>query len=118
MEAAGVRRMSVMGLSYGGFMAYSMAAQFPEAVERVVIGCAGVCLEENDIDEESTSIEKNSNMDDGLFKVKSVDEAIEILLAQTPAKLRELMRLSFYKPVKNVPSCFLSDFINGLDAEG
>ncbi|KAH6760152.1 alpha/beta-Hydrolases superfamily protein [Perilla frutescens var. hirtella] len=104
MEAAGVRRMSVVGLSYGGFVAYSMAAQFPEAVERVVIGCAGVCLEEKD-------------MDDGLFKVKSVDEAIEILLAQTPAKLRELMRLSFYKPAKNVPSCFLSDFIDVMCTE-
>lgn len=99
MEAMGVRRMSVVGLSYGGFVGYSMAAQFPEAVERVVIGCAGVCLEEKD-------------MDEGLFKVKSVDEAIAILLAQTPEKLRELMRLSFYKPAKNVPSCFLSDFID------
>ncbi|KAG6383432.1 hypothetical protein SASPL_156815 [Salvia splendens] len=65
-------RMSVVGLSYGGFVAYSMAALFPEAVERVVIGCAG-----------------------------------------TPEKLRELMRLSFYKPAKNVPSCFLADFIHG-----
>ncbi|KAK6150398.1 hypothetical protein DH2020_015330 [Rehmannia glutinosa] len=100
MEAMGVRgRMRVVGLSYGGFVAYSMAAQFPDAVERVVIGCAGVCLEEKD-------------MEDGLFRVKSVDEAIGILLAQTPEKLRELMRLSFYKPVKNVPSCFLSDFID------
>ncbi|KAH6803277.1 alpha/beta-Hydrolases superfamily protein [Perilla frutescens var. frutescens] len=79
MEAAGVRRISVVRLSYGGFVAYNMAVQFPEAMERMVIGCAGVCLEEKD-------------MDDGLFKVKSVDEAIEILLAQTPAKLRELMR--------------------------
>lgn len=99
MEAMGVRQMSVVGLSYGGFVAYSMAAQFPEAVERVVIGCAGVCLEEKD-------------MAEGMFSVKSVDEAIDILLAQTPHKLRELMRLSFYKPIKNVPSCFLSDFID------
>ncbi|XP_057783812.1 uncharacterized protein LOC131001431 isoform X2 [Salvia miltiorrhiza] len=105
MEAAGVRgRMSVVGLSYGGFVAYSMAARFPEAVERVVIGCAGVCLEERD-------------MDEGLFKVRTVDEAIQILLAQTPDKLRELMRLSFYKPAKNVPSCFLSDFIDVMCTE-
>ncbi|KAK6150401.1 hypothetical protein DH2020_015333 [Rehmannia glutinosa] len=105
MEAMGVRgRMRVVGLSYGGFVAYSMAAQFPDAVERVVIGCAGVCLEEKD-------------MEDGLFRVKSVDEAIGILLAQTPEKLRELMRLSFYKPVKNVPSCFLSDFIDVMCSE-
>ncbi|KAI3451164.1 hypothetical protein Pfo_007829 [Paulownia fortunei] len=104
MEAMGVRRMRVVGLSYGGFVAYSMAAQFPDAVERVVIGCAGVCMEEKD-------------MEEGLFRVKSVDEAIEILLAQTPEKLRELMRLSFYKPAKNVPSCFLSDFIDVMCSE-
>lgn len=99
MEAHGVRRMFVVGLSYGGFVAYSLAAQFPQAVERVVIGCAGVCFEEKD-------------MDEGLFSVKSVDEAISILLARTPEKLMELIRLSFYKPMKTVPSCFLSDFID------
>ncbi|KAH6812122.1 alpha/beta-Hydrolases superfamily protein [Perilla frutescens var. frutescens] len=95
MEAAGVRWMSVVGLSYGGFVVYCMAAQFPKTVERVVIGCAGVCLEEKD-------------MDDGLFKVKSVDEVIEILLAETPAKLRELMRLFFYTVEKEfaVPKCY------------
>ncbi|XP_042023402.1 putative aminoacrylate hydrolase RutD [Salvia splendens] len=105
LVAAGVRgRMSVVGLSYGGFVAYSMAALFPEAVERVVIGCAGVCLEERD-------------MEEGMFRVRSVEEAIEILLAQTPEKLRELMRLSFYKPAKNVPSCFLADFIHVMCTE-
>lgn len=104
METLGVGRMRVVGLSYGGFVAYSMADQFPDAVERVVIGCAGVCLEEKD-------------MEEGLFKVKSVDEATSILLAQTPEKLRELMKLSFYKPLKNVPSCFLSDFIEVMCTE-
>lgn len=99
MEAAGVNRMRVVGLSYGGFVAYSMAAQFPEKVEKVVIGCAGVCLEEKD-------------MENGMFKVKNVDEAVTILLAQSPQKLRELLKLSFYKPIKHVPSCFLSDFID------
>ncbi|KAL7143965.1 hypothetical protein ABFS83_08G227000 [Erythranthe nasuta] len=105
LAAMGVRGgMRVVGLSYGGFVAYSMAAQFPCAVERVVIGCAGVCLEEKDVGE-------------GLFTVNTVDEAVGILLAQTPEKLRELMKLSFYKPVRNVPSCFLSDFIHVMNTE-
>ncbi|XP_073150049.1 uncharacterized protein [Henckelia pumila] len=104
MEKHGVGKMRVVGLSYGGFVAYSMAAQFPEAVERLVIGCAGVCMEEKD-------------MEEGLFKVKSVDEAISILLAQTPEKMRELLKLSFYKPIKNVPSFFLSDFIEVMYTE-
>ncbi|XP_059624244.1 uncharacterized protein LOC132267182 [Cornus florida] len=104
MDAHGVRRMSVVGLSYGGFVGYSLAAQFPEAVERVVIGCAGVCMEEKD-------------MEDGMFSVGSVDEAASILLPQTPEKLRELMRISFFKPAKNMPSCFLTDFIDVMCTE-
>ncbi|KAL7192592.1 hypothetical protein ACSBR2_024416 [Camellia fascicularis] len=99
MEAYGVARsMLVVGLSYGGFVGYSMAAQFPEAVERLVIGAAGVCMEEKD-------------MEDGLFKVKSIDEAATILLPQTPDKMRELVQLTFYKPPKILPSCVLTDFI-------
>ncbi|KAG9135278.1 hypothetical protein Leryth_015175 [Lithospermum erythrorhizon] len=104
LEGFGVKKMSVVGLSYGGFVAYSMAAQFGECVERVVIGCAGVCVEEKDVE-------------NGLFEVDCLEEAIEILLPQKPERLRELMKLSFYKPPKNVPSCFLSDFINVMCTE-
>ncbi|GAB2278569.1 hypothetical protein Dimus_013246 [Dionaea muscipula] len=95
----GVSRMSVAGISYGGFVAYSMAAQYPEVVEKVVLCCSGVCLEEKD-------------MDDGLFKVNNIEEAASILCPQTPEKLKQLMNLSFYKPAKHVPSCFLKDFIH------
>ncbi|KAK3030983.1 hypothetical protein RJ639_035734 [Escallonia herrerae] len=102
--AHGVKRVSVVGLSYGGFVGYSMAAQFPEAVERLVLGCAGVCMEERD-------------MEEGMFEVKSVEEACEILLAQTPEKMRELMRITFYKPAQKVPSCFLNDFIDVMCTE-
>ncbi|KAK4564018.1 hypothetical protein RGQ29_006207 [Quercus rubra] len=99
MEAHGVPRMSLVGISYGGFVGYSMAAQFPEAVERVVLCCAGVCLEEKD-------------MEDGLFKVPDLDEAASILLPQKPEKLRQLISLSFVKQARVMPSWFLSDFIN------
>ncbi|KAL6517637.1 hypothetical protein OROMI_033338 [Orobanche minor] len=99
MEAHGVERMSVVGISYGGFVGYSIAAQFPEAVEQVVLCCTGVCLEEKDL--------KN-----GLFEVADLDEAASILMPQTPAKLRELMKFAFVRPVKAVPSCFLSDYID------
>ncbi|EEF36558.1 2-hydroxy-6-oxononadienedioate/2-hydroxy-6-oxononatrienedioate hydrolase [Ricinus communis] len=99
MESHGVRRMNLVGISYGGFVGYSMAAQFPEVIERIVLCCAGVCLEEKD-------------MEEGLFKVSNLDEAASILLPQTPEKLRELMRLSFVKPARGVPSYFLADYIN------
>ncbi|XP_062149399.1 uncharacterized protein LOC133858004 isoform X1 [Alnus glutinosa] len=102
MEAQGVliKTMSVAGISYGGFVAYSMAAQFRDRVERVVLCCAGVCMEEKD-------------MEEGLFQVKSVDEAVSILLPQTPEMVKQLMRLTFVKAnYKGIPSCFLSDFID------
>ncbi|KAL5556108.1 hypothetical protein UlMin_038344 [Ulmus minor] len=104
MESHGVKSMNVIGISYGGFVGYSLAAQFKERVDRLVICCAGVCMEEKD-------------MEKGLFQVKSVDEAVGILLPRTPEKVRDLIRLSFYKPIKGVPSCFLDDFIEFMCTE-
>ncbi|KAL7119377.1 hypothetical protein ACP275_02G059700 [Erythranthe tilingii] len=99
MEAHGVEKMSLVGISYGGFVGYSMAAQFPDAVEKVVLCCTGVCLEEKDLRE-------------GLFEVADLDEVASILMPQTPEKLRELMKFAFVRPVKGVPSFFLSDYID------
>lgn len=96
--------MHVAGLSYGGYVGYSIAAQFPEAVERVVVCCSGVCMEPSDYDK-------------GMFTMKSMEEAVEIFLAQTPDKLRELTRISFYKPTKHLPSFFLSDYIDVMNTK-
>ncbi|XP_009785723.1 uncharacterized protein LOC107824571 isoform X2 [Nicotiana tabacum] len=102
MEANSVVKMSVVGLSYGGFVAYNMAAQFKNCVEKVVICCAGVCLEEKDLQE-------------GLFAVNSVEDAANILLPQTAEQMRELMGYTFVKaPAKVLPSCLLTDFIDEM----
>ncbi|PIA52120.1 hypothetical protein AQUCO_01000184v1 [Aquilegia coerulea] len=104
METHGVKKMNLIGMSYGGFVGYSLAAQFKDVVERVVICCAGVCLEEKDLKQ-------------GLFKVNNIDEALSILLPQTPEKLKLLMQMSFAKPIKAMPSCFLRDFIDVMCTE-
>ncbi|XP_010555370.1 PREDICTED: monoacylglycerol lipase abhd6-A-like [Tarenaya hassleriana] len=104
MDAHGVRTMAVAGISYGGFVAYAMAAQFKERVERLVLICAGVSLEESD-------------MDNGLFKVKSAEEAATILFPQSPAKLRQLLRLAFFKPPIVIPSCIANDYIRMMCTE-
>ncbi|CAA0805686.1 alpha/beta-Hydrolases superfamily protein [Striga hermonthica] len=65
----------------------------------VVVGYSVVCMEEKD-------------MEEGLFPMKSVDEAIEILLARRPKKLLELTRLSFCDPAKDLSYCSLSNFID------
>ncbi|KAG1334607.1 putative hydrolase YugF-like [Cocos nucifera] len=98
MEALGVRRFGVVGNSYGGFVAYRMAAIFPEAVEKVVLLAAGVCVEERDLAA-------------GLFVVSNVAEAASILLPQRPDKLRQLVRLSFCNPPRVMPSCCIWDYI-------
>lgn len=102
MEANSVTKMSVVGLSYGGFVAYDFAAQFGDCVEKVVICCAGVCLEEKDLKE-------------GLFAVSSVEDAANILLPQTAEQMRELIGYTFVKaPAKVLPSCLLTDFIDEM----
>ncbi|KAK7275770.1 hypothetical protein RIF29_16892 [Crotalaria pallida] len=103
MEANSVKRVRVVGLSYGGYVAYGAAAQWPEVVERVVVCCSGVCMEEKDIK-------------DGLFPVTDLDEAVDILVPQTPQKLKELVGYTFYKPPPLwwLPSCFLNDFLDAM----
>ncbi|KAI6699552.1 hypothetical protein NL676_013876 [Syzygium grande] len=104
LKAQGVRKTKVVGPSYGGFVAYSLAAQFPEMVEKLVLCCAGVCMEEKDIE-------------DGMFQVKSADEAVSLLLPQTPEKMKEMLKVVFYKPVWNVPNCILQDFLDVMCTE-
>ncbi|XP_061338392.1 uncharacterized protein LOC133285216 isoform X1 [Gastrolobium bilobum] len=103
MEANSVRRVTLVGLSYGGFVGYSMAAQYSEVVERVVVCGSGVCMEEKDIKE-------------GLFPVTDLEEAANILVPQTPQRLRELVGYTFFKPppLGWLPSCFLTDFIDAM----
>lgn len=59
---------------------------------------------------------EEKDMDDGLFKVMNINEAAEILFPQRPEKVRQLLKLTFYKPPKSIPSCFFSDFI-GVSTE-
>ncbi|CAI9109169.1 OLC1v1008938C1 [Oldenlandia corymbosa var. corymbosa] len=99
MDVHGVEKTNLVGISYGGFVGYSLAVQFPNAIDKLVLCCTGVCLEEKD-------------MDEGLFKVSNIEEAANILVPQTPEKLKELMCFAFVRAPKAIPSCFLSDFIN------
>lgn len=85
-------------------MAYSMAAQFPDRMEKLVLCCTGVCLEDKD-------------MEDGMFQVKSVDEAVSVLLPQSPEKLKEMIRIAFFKPIRIGPSCLVNDLIDELCTE-
>ncbi|KAL5541832.1 hypothetical protein UlMin_009542 [Ulmus minor] len=85
-----------------GFVGYSLAAQFKEAVERVVICCAGVCIEEKDLRE-------------GLFRVSDLEEAARILVPQMCERLKELTGFNFFNPLplRLLPSYLLNNLIDG-----
>ncbi|XP_066350070.1 uncharacterized protein [Miscanthus floridulus] len=104
MDGMGVRRFAVVGVSYGGFVGYRMAAMYPEAVERVVLVSSGVCLEEGDLAA-------------GLFPVADVGEAAELLVPRRPAEVRRLVKLTFVRPPPIMPSCFLKDYINVMGSD-
>jgi pimeloyl-ACP methyl ester carboxylesterase len=102
VEKLGVSKFHVAGVSYGGFVAYHLAHLYPEAVQKVVLIAAGVCLEEKD-------------MKEGLFNAPDLETAISILLPQTAANLKKLLKLSFVRAApKMVPSCLLQDFIANM----
>lgn len=92
------QRYAVVGVSYGGFVAYHLAHAFPAAVERLVLVAAGVCLEEADLAA-------------GLFAVEDIAEAASLLLPQRPEDLRRLVGLTFCRPPRFMPSCFMRDYI-------
>jgi pimeloyl-ACP methyl ester carboxylesterase len=92
------QRYAVVGVSYGGFVAYHLAHAFPAAVERLVLVAAGVCLEETDLAA-------------GLFAVEDIAEAASLLLPQRPEDLRRLVGLTFCRPPRFMPSCFIRDYI-------
>ncbi|XP_022131512.1 uncharacterized protein LOC111004689 isoform X1 [Momordica charantia] len=103
MEANSVGKLSLVGISYGGFVGYSVAALYPEMVEKVVICCSGVCVEEKDFR-------------DGLLRVSDLEEATKILVPQKPEKLKELVAYSFFRPppLRLMLTCLLNDFIESM----
>lgn len=102
MEKVGVTKYSVVGTSYGGFVAYRLAEMWPERVEKVVIASSGVNMRPRDNQE----LLKRANL-------KKIDE---LMLPETPGQLRTLLRLAagnrYY-----MPEFFLNDFIDKLYCE-
>lgn len=104
MEKLGATKFHVVGVSYGGFVAYRLAQLYPDAVQKLALVAAGVCLEEKDLKE-------------GVLKVSDLATAKSILLPQTAANLKTLLKLSFARAPKMVPSCLLHDIIINMFAD-
>ncbi|KAF5726129.1 hypothetical protein HS088_TW23G00870 [Tripterygium wilfordii] len=105
METLGVKKYSVVGTSYGGFVAYHMAKQWPERVEKVVIASSGVNMRRRDCEELVTERAKLERID-------------ELLLPESGSQLRTLMGLVMYrKPNLVIPNFLLNDFVHKLYKE-
>lgn len=102
MEKAGVDKYSVVGTSYGGIVAYRMAAMWPERVEKVVIASSAVNMKSTDNKE--------------LLERANMDKVEDVMLPRTAAQMRTLMGLAvFRRPY--MPDFVLNDFIHKLYAD-
>jgi hypothetical protein len=97
MRLLGVPRYDVAGISYGGFVAYRMAAaEARGAVGRVVVMTSGVAATPAEMREMAAREER------------TVEEA---LLPETAEGLRFLVRRSMHRPPPWMPDFVLDDFI-------
>lgn len=96
MRLLGAARYSVVGISYGGFVAFRLAEMEAESVERVAILTSGICMTPEQLREMSAREKR---------------DVCEVLLPQKADDLRTLVSRSMYRPPKWIPSFFLQDFI-------
>uniref|UniRef100_A0A2N9ET77 AB hydrolase-1 domain-containing protein n=1 Tax=Fagus sylvatica TaxID=28930 RepID=A0A2N9ET77_FAGSY len=103
LDMVGVQRFSVVGTSYGGFVAYQMAKMFGERVEKVVIASSGVNLRQRNNEE--------------LLKRAKLEKIEELMLPATAGQLRTLMAFSVSNRFNILPDFFLNDFVHKLYSE-
>ncbi|XP_059274778.1 uncharacterized protein LOC132029543 [Lycium ferocissimum] len=103
LEKLGVEKCSVIGTSYGGFVAYHMGKMCPGKVEKVIIASSGV------------NIKKKDN--DGLMERANVEKIEDLLLPATASQLRKLISLSAHRRPPYLPDFLFNDLINKLYVE-
>ncbi|PIA27588.1 hypothetical protein AQUCO_07600037v1 [Aquilegia coerulea] len=97
LEKLEVKNFSVMGTSYGGFVAYHMARLFKDRIEKVIIA--------------SSALNKKASDHQVLLEKANVKKAEDIMLPKNPNQLRNLMRLAAFHQPPYLPDFLLNDFI-------
>ncbi|KAG9458125.1 hypothetical protein H6P81_002633 [Aristolochia fimbriata] len=101
MDKLDVKRFSVVGTSYGGFVAYHMSKIIcGERLEKVVIASSGV--------------NRRRRHGSELMDRAKVGSVSDLMLPVTAATLRTLIGLSVFKPPRIMPDFLLEDIINIL----
>lgn len=104
LDKLGVERFSVMGTSYGGFVAYRMAAMWPERVEKVVLASSAVNMVRKDNGE--------------LMARAKVEKIEDLMLPESTAQLRTLINLAVFNNRSHMlPDFLLKDFLHQLYSE-
>lgn len=103
LEKIGVERFSVVGTSYGGFVAYHVARMWPERVEKVVIASSGVNMKRGD--------------NEALVKRANLERIDHLMLPESASQLRTLTGLAVSKNLDIVPDFFFNDFVHNLYSE-
>ena len=98
LKRIGVKKFSLYGISYGGFVAYRMAEMFPNEVEKVVLVSSGIAW---------TEAQKEEILN------KHEGSVLDYLLPVSPRHLRHLVNQSFYKfdPFKWFPDFVIGKFV-------
>ncbi|KAG8657248.1 hypothetical protein MANES_03G054200v8 [Manihot esculenta] len=105
LEKLGVEKYSVVGTSYGGFVAYHMARMWPERVEKVVIASSGANMRRSDNEQ--------------LMRKSKFENLGDLMLPRDSSQLRALIGLAVFRQgrVHMIPDFFLNDFISKLYTE-
>ncbi|KAI5669594.1 hypothetical protein M9H77_19447 [Catharanthus roseus] len=102
MEKLGVNKYSVVGTSYGGFVAYNLALMFPERIQKLVIANSGINMRKEDHQE--------------LLKRANVEKVEDVMLPETSKQLKTLIKLAVYRSTY-MPNFVLKDMIGGMYME-
>ncbi|KAF5186863.1 Alpha/beta-Hydrolases superfamily protein [Thalictrum thalictroides] len=100
LEKLGVEKYSVMGTSYGGFVAYNMAKLFENRVEKVVIVTSGINRSLKGLKE--------------LLERAKIDKIEDLMLPKTASQFKKLMELAMFKRPMYLPNFVINDFITTL----
>lgn len=103
LEKLGVEKCSLIGTSYGGFVAYHMANMLPGKVQKVILASSMVTMKKKDVD--------------GLLERAKVDKIEDLMLPVTASQLRTLINFSVHRRPPYLPDFLFNDFINKLYVE-
>ncbi|XP_038681205.1 lipase 1-like [Tripterygium wilfordii] len=101
LKKLGLDRFAVYGISYGGFVAYRMAEEYPEMVQKVVLVSTGVGCSDEQRTKELSKFGRN---------------VLDILVPENPEDMRLLVQFSTFKfdPLKWAPNFIIQRFIDGI----